>query len=115
VSRIADVQFDCLEAVSDNGALCQTLDNRNKPTGMFRAIASSKVNASHPGWSVGVVSSLYLMRFLTKNESGEFTITPRGKEACLKHRAEKDRRAVIAAARDQPDKIVLLNDFRKGL
>jgi hypothetical protein len=112
VSKLVEAQFDCLSAVYDNGALCPSLDNRNKPTGMFKALASSTVNAAHPGWPAGVVSALYLMRLLSKNESGEFTITPRGKAACVEYRAEMKRRAVIAASQANPDKIVLLSDYR---
>lgn len=115
MSELADIQFDCLDAVFDMGALCATLNDDNQPTGIFKAIASPRVNALHPGWPVAIVNALYLRRFLTKNGSGEYTITLRGKAACLEYRAKRDREAVVLAAKANPEKIVLLSEFRKGV
>jgi hypothetical protein len=115
MTDLVDTQFDCLDAISDMGALCPALDEKSQPTGMFRAIASPKVNDHHPGWSTGVINALYLRKLLAKNPSGEYTITIRGKTACVEHKAKRDRQAVISAARANPEKIVLLCEVRKGV
>ena len=115
MTDLVETQFDCLDAISDMGALCPALDEKNEPTGMFRAIASPKVNVLHPGWPSGVVNALYLRRLLAKNVSGEYTITIRGKTACVEYKAKREREAVISAARANPGKIVLLCEVRKGV
>jgi len=115
MSELAEPQFECLNAVSDMGALCQSLNDGGEPTGMFKAIASPRVNASHPGWPTAVINALYLRKLIARNESGEYTITLRGKTACLDYRAKREREAVILAAQANPGKIVLLSEFRKGV
>ena len=115
MSELAEPQFDCLNAISDMGALCQSIGDKGEPTGMFKAIASPRVNATHPGWPTAVINALYLRKLLTRNESGEYTITMRGKTACIAHRAKREREAVILAAQANPGKIVLLSEFRKGV
>lgn len=105
--------FDCLDAISDNGLLCQELDDNMKATGRFVARASSKVVPDHPGWPSSVVLSLYALRVLTKTSDGEYVITLRGQAACKEYRARRAQEAARELAQTRPDKVVFLNDFRK--
>src|SRR6186997_1996172 len=97
MSELAEPQFDCLNAISDMGALCQSIGDKGEPTGMFKAIASPRVNSLHPGWPTAVINALYLRKLITRNESGEYTITMRGKTACIAYQAKREREAVIMA------------------
>lgn len=112
---LADIQFDCLNAVSEMGALCLILDDEKRSTGMFAAVASSRVPAGHPGWPYSIVSALYVMKLLTKTPNGEYVITTRGRTACIEHRAKKQRETVIRAAESNPGKIILMSRYKEGV
>jgi hypothetical protein len=114
MKHLSEVQFECLDAISINGALCSLPDSEmGRPVGAYIALGSPRIGFGHPGWDIGVVNALHLMGLLRKSESGEYTITPRGEKACVEYRAALDKEALAYAIKSNPGKIILLKDYRK--
>jgi hypothetical protein len=113
MKHLSEVQFECLDAISTNGALCSMPDSELGVVGAYIALGSPRIGFGHPGWDIGVVNALHLMGLLRKSESGEYTITPRGEKACVEYRASLDRDALAHAIRSNPGKVVMMKDYRK--
>ena len=113
MTHLSEVQFDCLDAVATNGALCVNHDGGLFTNPMFVALASPRVSPNHPGWEVAVINALDLMGLLQKTGTGEYTISHRGKKAWSEYRAAMAQRATAAAVRANPGKVILMRDFRK--
>jgi hypothetical protein len=109
MKHLSEPQFECLDAISANGALCPAPET----PGRYIAIGSPRVGVGHSGWEAAIVNALYFMGLIKKSESGEYPITPRGAKACEEYRVAMTYEAMSRAAQDTPGKIVMLKDYRK--
>ena len=112
MNDLSELEFECLDSIADSGALCPSSNPRDF-SGNFFAIGSPKINKEHSGWNYSIIKRLYLMRILDKTSTGEYVITKTGKHAHNVYIQKKQREIVAMAAQENPDKIVLLNTFRK--